>query len=169
VLVASPLNPDATSFPVSASFLPWLGDALSSRLHADPGGVRFAAPGERVTRPAGVEALQGAGGGRTPLESASFDAPSAAGTYFFIRSGRRVGALVVNAESAESKLERWSHDDLEERVASTGARVADDRDEWVSLAFSGTARRSLVVPLIVMTLVLLAAEAVAATLGGRGQ
>jgi hypothetical protein len=169
VLLGSPLTPEATSFPVSASFLPWLGDALSSRLHADPGGVRNAVPGERVTRPAGVEALEATGGGRTPLESAAFDAPSAAGTYFFIKGGRRVGALVVNAEVDESRLERWSHDDLEERVASRSVRVADNLDDWSSRAFSGAARRSLVVPLLVGVLLLLGVEAVAATVGGRGQ
>jgi hypothetical protein len=122
-----------------------------------------------VTRPAGVEALEATGGGRTPLESAAFDAPSAAGTYFFIKGGRRVGALVVNAEVDESRLERWSHDDLEERVASRSVRVADNLDDWSSRAFSGAARRSLVVPLLVGVLLLLGVEAVAATVGGRGQ
>jgi len=113
--------------------------------------------------------MESAAGGRTPLEAASFDAPSTAGTYFFIKGGRRVGALVVNAEMDESRLERWSRDDLEERVASTGARVASTLDDWSRLAFSGAARRSLVMPLLIAVLLLLGVEAVAATMGGRGQ
>ena len=169
VLSASPLDPESSSLPVSASFIPWVAEVLSSRLHADPGGVRFAAPGDRVARPAGVEAIESATGGRTALEGSSFEAPSLAGTYFFVRSGRRVGALVVNAEVDESRLERWSARDLAERVSSAGARVVTARDEWTRAAFSGTARRSIVLPLLVAALLVLAAEAVISTTGGRAQ
>jgi hypothetical protein len=169
VLSASPLDPESSSLPVSASFIPWMAEVLSSRLHADPGGVRFAAPGDRVARPAGVEAMESAAGGRTTLEGSSFDAPSLAGTYFFVRGGRRVGALVVNAEVDESRLERWSARDLAERVSSAGARVVTARDEWTRAAFSGTARRSIVLPLLIAALLVLAAEAVLSTTGGRAQ
>jgi hypothetical protein len=169
VIVGSPLNPESTSLPVSAPFIPWMAEVLSARLHADPGGVRVAAPGDRVARPSGVEALESATGGRTPLEGASFDAPASAGTYFFVRGGRRVGALVVNPEVDESRLERWKPSDLAERVSTAGARVVTARDEWTQLAFSGTAHRSLVVPLLVATLLVLAAEALISTTGGRTQ
>jgi hypothetical protein len=169
VLAASPLDPESSSLPVSASFIPWMAEVLSSRLHADPGGVRFAAPGDRVARPAGVEALESATGGRTALESAAFDAPANAGTYFFVRGGRRVGALVVNAEVDESRLERWSARDLAERVSNAGARVVTSRDEWTRLAFSGTARKSIVLPLLIAVLLVLAAEAVISTTGGRAK
>src|SRR5439155_16000041 len=67
VIVGSPLDPSATSLPVSASFLPWLGDVLAGRLHADPGTVRFVSPGARVARPPGVDAIEGADGGRRSL------------------------------------------------------------------------------------------------------
>lgn len=169
VLVGSPLVPDATSFPVSAAFLPWLGDVLSSRLHADPGGVRYAVPGERIQQPAGVDALQSVDGARTPLTGGQFDAPASAGTYFFIQGNRRVGALVVNPEVAESQLDRWAHGDLDERIVSSRARVADNGDEWVEQAFSGAALRSMVVPLLAVTLLVLGVEAVAAAAGRRGQ
>jgi hypothetical protein len=171
VLVSSPLSPDATSFPVSAAFLPWLGDVLAARLHADPGGIRVAAPGARMNRPVSVDALESAAGGRIALAgTGTFDAPSTPGTYFFIQGTRRVGALVVNPEVAESRLERWTADDLDERIVSTGGvRVARDSDEWVQLAFSGSARRGLVTPLLVAAMLILAAEAVAATTGGRAK
>lgn len=169
VLVGSPVVPEATSLPVSASFLPWLGDVLASRLHADPGGVRYVAPGERVARPAGVDALESADGGRTTLAGATLDAPGATGTYFFIQGPRRIGALVVNPEITESRLDRWGPAELRQRVVSTGARVARDRDEWVRLSFSGAARRSLVVPILIGLLLVLGVEAVAATTFGRGE
>jgi len=144
-----------------------IGDVLAARLHADPGGVRYASPGERVPRPAGADALEGASGGRTTLDGTSFDAPLAAGTYFFIQGARRVGALVVNPEVAESQLDRWPPDELKQRIVSANARAARDRDEWVRLSFSGAARRSLVVPLLVAALLVLGVETVAATTGGR--
>jgi len=165
VLVASPLTPEATSLPVAASFLPWLGDMLAARLHADPGGVRYAAPGDRVTRPAGVDAIENATGGRTALSGTTFDAPPAAGTYFFIQGSRRIGALVVNPEISESQLERWPSSELRQHVVSANGRVARDRDEWVQLSFSGAARRSLIVPLLVGVLLVLGAETLAATTG----
>ncbi|HEY8175159.1 MAG TPA: BatA domain-containing protein [Gemmatimonadaceae bacterium] len=168
VIVASPLVPEATSLPVAASFLPWLGDVLAARLHADPGGVHYAAPGDRVTRPAGADAIESASGGRTTLDGTSFDAPVAAGTYFFIQGARRVGALVVNPEVAESQLDRWPPGELKQRIVSANAHVARDRDEWVRLSFSGAARRSLVFPLLLATLLILGVETVAATSGGGG-
>ena len=169
VLIASPITPDATSLPVAASFLPWLGDVLTSRLHADPGGVRPAAPGDRVTRPVGVDAIENAAGGRTTLSSAIFDAPVAAGTYFFIQGARRVGALVVNPEVAESRLERWPVPELTQHIVSINGRSARDRDEWVRLSFTGAARRSLVLPLLVGVLLVLGAETLVATTGARSQ
>ncbi|MGH7677608.1 MAG: hypothetical protein ACRENU_04010, partial [Gemmatimonadaceae bacterium] len=169
LIVGSPLTPEATSFPVSASFLPWLADVLSARLHADPGGGRSAAPGERVALPPGIDALESAGGGRMPVNGSAVDAPGTAGTYFLIQGGRRVGALVVNPEVAESRLERWAEDDLTEHVVSTGARVARDRDDWVKRTFSGTARRQLSAPLLFLILLTLGAEMLAATTGGRAK
>ncbi len=169
VLLGSPLDPSATSLPVSASFLPWFGDVLAARLHADPGGVRGAAPGEQIAKPAGVDALESTDGRRTPLAGASVEAPSVAGTYFFIQGARRVGALVVNPESAESRLERWSPTELRERLAASGARLAKDRDDWVRLSFSGSARRSLAVPLLAGVLLVLGLEMVTASMGGRGR
>lgn len=167
VLIGSPLVPEATSLPVAASFLPWLGDVLASRLHSDPGGVRAAAPGDRVPRPIGVDALESAAGGRTPLEGSSFDAPAVAGTYFFIQGARRVGALVVNPEVQESQLARWTPKELGERIVTANARVARDAGDWVRLAFSGAARRSLVAPLLIVTLLILGGETLAAAAGGR--
>lgn len=169
VLVASPLLPEATTLPVSAAFLPWLGDVLSARLHADPGTVREVAPAARVTRPAGVEALESADGARQAIAGSSFTAPAAAGTYFFIQGARRVGALVVNPEPAESRLERWSVEELRQRVVSSGARVVTDDTEWARGVFSGVSRRSLVAPLLFALLLVLAAEMALVARGVRRQ
>jgi hypothetical protein len=168
VLVGSPLAPEATDLPVSAGFLPWVGDVLSARLHADPGGVRYAAPGERVARPAGVTALESGDGARTQLDAGVFEAPAAAGTYFFVQGSRRVGALVVNPEERESNLERWSARELRERVSSASTRVVSEPAEWTRLAFAGASQRSLVVPLLVLLLIVLLGEMLLSSTGGRG-
>jgi len=167
VLAGSPIHPDATTLPVSAGFLPWLTDVLSSRLHAEPGVVRYATPGATLSRPADVDAIESAAGGRTMLaQGTRFDAPAAAGTWFFVRGTRRVGALVVNPEAEESMLERWPRDRLDAQVASR-ARVARDPAEWVRRAFSGASQRSLVVPLLVAVLLVLGAELIVAAADAR--
>ena len=171
VLVGSPLLPEATTLPVSALYLPWLGDVLAARLHADPGGVRYAGPGERVSRPTGVTALESADGARTPLEEPAFEAPKTTGTWFFVQGTRRVGALVVNPEERESRVERWSARELRERVSAgrPAARVVHQPGEWTRRAFTGASRASLAVPLLVAVLVLLAAETLLAATGGRAR
>ena len=72
---------------------------------------------------------------------------------------------MVNPELEESRLDRWSPDDLADRLASRGVQVADDAEQWVDLAFTGAARQSLVGPLLIALLLVLAAEMVAATMG----
>src|SRR6185437_1715428 len=96
VIVASPLTPDATSFPVRASFVPWLGTMLTERLVGDAGRAVDASPGARISRPRWADAMEGADGQRVPLGE-TIDVPARPGAYFLTRAGRRAGALVVNA------------------------------------------------------------------------
>lgn len=165
VLLGSPVDASATSLPITAAFLPWLGDVLASRLHGDAGVMRAATPGQRMPMPSGIDAIESTDGQRLAVTGGAVEAPATAGTYFLIQGRRRAGALVVNPEVEESRLDRWSSDDLAERVASRGARVADDGEAWVDLAFTGAARQSLVGPLLIALLLVLAAEMVAATMG----
>jgi hypothetical protein len=165
VLLGSPVDAAATSLPITATFLPWLGDVLASRLHGDPGVLRATTPGQRVSVPAGVEAIEGTDGRRIPVTGSAVEAPGVAGTYFLIQGTRRAGALVVNPEVEESRLERWSAEELPNRLASRGARVVESRAAWVDRAFAGAARQSLVGPLLLALLLVLAAEMVAATMG----
>lgn len=164
VLVGSPLVPEATSLPISAAFLPWLGDVLSSRLHTDPGSVRFATPGESVVRPTGVDAIESRAGERIPVAGTHIEAPATPGTYFLIQGARRVGALVVNPEISESMLARWGRDprELGARVAAGPTRVVRDPAEVARQAFTGASQRSIVVPLLFLALVILTIEMVAA-------
>ena len=158
VLVGSPIDPQATSFPVRASFLPWLATVLTERLPGEAGGVVSSAPGARLARPSWADELEPPDGARLALAD-SFDVPARAGTYFFVRGGRRVGALVVNPESQESVLDRWSGTELAERLRGERVQVVADRAALAALAFRGASRRSLIAPLLFAALALLAVEA----------
>src|SRR5205823_5298617 len=80
VIIASPLQPEASTFPVRASFVPWLADVLTERLVGEPGQVLTATPGTPLAKPSWADGLETPGGARLPLED-TFDAPSQAGTY----------------------------------------------------------------------------------------
>jgi hypothetical protein len=160
VLLGSPLTADATNFPVRASFVPWLGNVLTERLVGEPGQVLTAAPGVQLPRPRWADAMQNADGQRTPLGE-SLDVPARAGTYFLTRAERRVGALVVNAPSEESQLDRYTPKALGARVQANRTLVAANPSAWVTMAFRSAARRSLIQPALIIALLMLVIEAVA--------
>lgn len=166
VLAGSPLVPQATSFPVRASFLPWLASVLTERLSGDPGGVIATTPGARLTRPSWAEELEPPDGARVALTD-SFDAPSRAGTYFLVRGGHRVGALVVDPESNESVLDRWSERELAGRLRGDRVDAVSNPAALSALAFRGASRRSLIGPLLLVALALLAVEAALVRAGTR--
>jgi len=157
VIVGSPLDQSATDLPLRASFVPWLGDVIAQRLAGSSTAVLHAAPGADVRLPIGVDGLEGADGQVAPLGESSA-APGRPGVYFLRRGPERVGALVVNAEPAESDLTRLPVSTLRDRVRSAGAVVTTDADEWRRSLFNVGTRRPLQVPLILLALALLAAE-----------
>jgi hypothetical protein len=161
VIVGSPLDPQATSLPVRASFVPWLASVLTERLVGEPGQVVVAAPGTRIPRPAWADAMEGgsADGGRTTLGD-MVDVPIRAGTYFLTRGDRRVGALVVNAPPEESVLDRYTVQQLPSRLRSERVITAPDQNDWAGMAFRSAARKSLVDPMLIAALIFLAVEAV---------
>lgn len=168
VIIASPLTPEATTLPVRAAFVPWLGDVLSQRLGADAGAIVAAAPHAMVARPAGAEALEMPGGQRLPLPDDSLAAPDRPGTYFFLRGGQRLGALVVNPESAESDLRRLDLTALASRFRARDVRAVDEADQLQSGVFASSPRRPVAVPLLFIALAALVAESVVAG-GAKGR
>lgn len=173
VLIASPIDPAATNFPVRAAFVPWLGDILSQRLSAEPGTVTNATPGSPVARPPGATALElaagadSAAGATLPLHDDSLAAPDRLGVYFFMRGGERAGALVVNSEPAESQLRRLDPATLASRVRADDVRAFDGAAELESSVFASSPRRPLVFPLLVLALAALLTESVVASGGWR--
>jgi hypothetical protein len=102
--------------------------------------------------------MEDLGGARTTLP-ADLQAPSRAGTYFFDRAGRRVGALVVNPEPSESVLERLSSAELTRQIRARQVLPARDRVQLSSLSYRSAARRSIAEPLLFIALALLIGEA----------
>jgi hypothetical protein len=163
VLVASPLDPSASTLPVSATFVPWLADVLAGRLTGEAGRAIAATPGQHLAWPSWADALEGRDG--VMSGGADFTAPAQSGTWFFTRGGRRVGALVVNPEPDESALDRLAPADLA-RALGRDARVVTTADAWRDAVFSASSRRSIVAPLLFFLLVALAVEGVLSARGG---
>jgi hypothetical protein len=164
VLVASRLDPAATNLPVRAAFVPWLADVLGLRLGApagDLGAPIAASPGAPVVLPAGADAIENASGARRSVDVERATAPAERGVWFVLRGGRRIGALVVNAPPEESALARWRGTELAARIAGRDGRASGTPDAWVRDTFAAGTRRPAVTPLLVLALLLLAAEAIA--------
>ena len=168
VVVGSPLTPDATNFPIRASFVPWLGGVLTERLVGEPGQAIAAEPGARLARPQWADAIEGADGHRMALTE-SFDAPTRIGTYFLTRAGHRTGAVVVNPPPEESVLDRYSANELRARLRSDRTLVAADAAAWASLAFRSGARRSLIGPALIIALLMLVTESMAIGVRSRSR
>lgn len=166
VLVASPMLPDATTFPVRAAFVPWLSEAIGERLVGEPGQVLEAAPGVRLARPRWADALESPSGARTQLGD-SVDVPAQPGTYFFVRADHRVGALVVDPQPDESVLDRLGAADIARRIQARRVLAVTDRGGWIAQAFRAASRRSLIEPVLLAALALLALEALVVATGRR--
>jgi hypothetical protein len=162
VLIGSRLDPAATQLPVRAPFVPWLADMLALRLGAPAGDVGApldALPGRPIRLPAGAETLESAEGSRRTVTAELMDAPEERGVWFVLRGGRRVGAVVVNAPPEESALERWNGATLGARLAGARARAATTAIGWVGDTYAAGSTRPAGTPLLVLALLLLAAEA----------
>lgn len=159
VLVGSPILPDATDLPVRAAFVPWLALQLGGRLAGGEGDIIHATPGGVVRRPAWADSIRLADGTGRALAGESITAPAVPGVYFLARRGERVGAIVVNAEENESVLDRWSLRELEGRVRAARVEAVAEPAEWVAAVFGAGGMRSLVLPALVATLLLLVVEA----------
>ena len=139
VLVGSPADTAATTLPLRAAFLPWLLDVISQRLAGSPGEVREAMPGERVPVPPRAVTLDGARDRMRPAAGASTNAPDRAGAWRWRDdAGEVVGVLLVNPDTAESRLE-WM--DAAELARAAGARVESDAALAVRAALEAPGRR----------------------------
>jgi len=106
VVVASRLEPEWTSLPLSAAFVPFL-DQLVNRVSAGDAPLVRGAPGDVVELPSGPAELVTSSGFLPVTGDRRVTAPLEPGVYF-LRSagGDTVGALEVNHDARESRLAR---------------------------------------------------------------
>ena len=164
VLLASRLDPSATTLPVRAAFVPWLADMVGLRLGAPAGdaGVPIqAVPDAPIHLPDGADAIEGTGGSRRAVSGADTRAPAERGVWFILKGARRIGAVEVNAPPAESQLARLPADGLAARLGPSRSRGAESARTWVRDTFAAGTCRPIITPLLVLALVLVAAEAIA--------
>ena len=167
VLLAAPLDPAATSLPLRAAFVPWVGDVVGQRLATGGSGVGGVgsgvletAPGMIVRRPPGADGLEAPDGVVRVLSGVTVDAPARPGVYFLRRGGDRVGAIVVNPEPRESDLARLPLRTLAERFRGRMVAVESDGEQWAHAVFDARAARPLARIFLVAALLLLLAESV---------
>ena len=164
VLIASPLDPAATTLPVRAAFLPWLADMIGRRLGAPAGDVGApinVSPGSPLQLPAGADAIENATGTRRSIGGGAATAPAERGVWFILRGARRIGAIVVNVSANESALARLSAKALAPRLAGARALANSRADLWVRDTFATGTRRPAGTLLLVLASLLLVAEGVA--------
>ena len=162
VLVASPVDPQFTNLPLRAAFLPWLADVLGQRLGAPSGDVGApvsAVPGQAIALPAAVDAIESASGARRSVSGDRITAPAERGVWFFLRAGRRVGALVVEAPESESDLTRLTADRLAARLGGNRGRGVTDADDLARATYAVGASHPAITPLLVLAFLFLVAEA----------
>jgi hypothetical protein len=156
VIIGSPMTIEATALPIRAPFIPWVSNLLSQRLTREGAGLLRADPGAQVRLPAGVTGFEGdslalAGGTLAT-------APSRAGVFFLRRGDERVGALVVNPEREESRLDRLTSAGLKSRLRAREVVVTAEPREVNENAFDASAQRPLQVLLLFLALGCLLAE-----------
>ena len=164
VLLASPIDVDATDLPLRAGFVPWVLDALSRRL-GDDGVVLYAAPGQVIVDRAlaAASALERPDGSLVPLARERLTIPNESGVYFLRRQAARIGAIVVNPEAVESDVRGESVGAIgsafQSRVVGRSVAVDTSASEWRRRTLAQASGRSLLFPLLIVALVALAAEA----------
>jgi hypothetical protein len=167
VIIASPIDPAATTWPLRAAFVPWVGDVLDQRLAGTSGsvggrgtGVLELSPGATLRRPAGADELEAPDGTLRVLAGTTLEAPLRPGVYFLRRAGARIGAVVVNSEPGESDLTRVPARSLANHFKARAVRVDPDPGRWATAVFDARADRPLAAFFIAVAIVLLLAESV---------
>ncbi len=147
ILLGSRLDPSWTDLPVSAGFMPFM-DVLLNRLARGEAALGRSAPGDPVPVPDLVTAVR-RGENEWRVEGGGLFQPPEAGVYYLLAGRDTVGAISVNPDPRESRLNRAT--DAQVRRLWTGARLVALEDA-ADLAFSSASRGDLRGPLLWLAL-----------------
>ena len=154
VLLGSRLEPGWTDLPVSAGFMPFM-DLLVNRLARGESVLEQGSTGDAVRLPdLATEVRKGDRGWR--VEGGGLFRPAEPGVHFLLSGRDTIGALSVNPDPRESRLERAT--DGQTRRLWHGARIIS-LGKAGGAAFSSAARGDLRGPLLWTALLVGLAEA----------
>jgi hypothetical protein len=153
VLLGSRLDPEWTTLPLSAPFMPFM-DALVNRLARGPILLLDGTPGELVLLPDAVSEVT-RDGQRWRVEGGGGFRPEAPGIYYLMSGRDTVGGIGVNLDARESALAPARDATIEHLWQ--GARVTRLANV-AGAAFAGAGRASLQGGLLWLVLALMLAE-----------
>jgi hypothetical protein len=153
VVVGSRLDPEWTTLPLSAAFMPFM-DALVNRIARGPLTILEAAPGDPVLLPDVVTGVIREAQ-LWQVEGGSAFRPPATGVYYLLSGRDTVGGLTVNLDPRETILTPAT--DAAVRSLWSGARIVP-LAEVAGAAFAGAGRASLTGLLLWLALLLGLAE-----------
>nr|MCU0633628.1 hypothetical protein [Gemmatimonadaceae bacterium] len=166
LLVASALEPAASSLVLAAGFVPWLGARLSAGLDAAQP-VWNGHPFAPVAVDFPCDTVRGPRGEALALVRDLADrrrGPAEPGVYLCAR-GTRSAALVITAELEESVGSTMDDGTLRSRLGSTRAQVVRDRRALLDAMATQPGGRSAVPWLAALALLALLAESIVARRG----
>jgi hypothetical protein len=143
ILLGSRLDPIWSDLPVSAGFMPFM-DVLLNRLARGEAALGEGAPGDPVPLPDLVTSVR-RGKDEWRVEGGGLFQPPDAGVFYLLAGRDTVGAISVNPDPRESRLERAT--DAQVRRLWRGARVVPLEDA-ADIAFSSASRGDLRGPLL---------------------
>lgn len=158
VLIGSRLDPEWTTLPLSASFVPFV-DALVNRIARGELALERGSPGRPLLLPDRVTAVR-RDQREWNVEGGAAFRPPETGVYYLLAGGDTVGAIAVNPDPRESILEGASDGDAKDLWS--GATFAEP-ERGVGRVFSLGTRSDLRGPLLWAALVLGAIEVLLAS------
>jgi hypothetical protein len=164
LLLASPMDPESTSLPVSAAMVRLVDWAAVTWAAAGSGPVERPA-GSALSAPRNADAVRLPSGTEIPLDGTRMvRATGDAGIYTFLAGDSAVARQAVNPDAAESDLTPLDPERLESAV---GPAVTAVRSEggWERSVFRARQGPDLTRPLVAAALVILLLEAAVASTG----
>jgi hypothetical protein len=169
VLIGSPLLPEATDLPVTATMLPFMEAVL---FHWTGLGGNLPAPvpaGVPSTLPAGADSVADPGGGRVRVDGGSPYVPLRAGVHTVFLGNGETTFLAATVPAAESDLRTAPAPVFTRALGSAEVIVASTDMEWRAAMYGSRRGASLSPYLLALALALVLVEAALATPGERAE
>lgn len=166
LLLASPLDDQATTLPTSAALVPLLDRLVGAWSAEDVQRLDLAA-GASAELPAGAVVIEGPDDVRTPVEGrSSWTADGEPGLYRVLaENDSLLTVYAVNPPAAESRLEPVAPRELRAALSSWDPVIVDEPADWAGEIYRRRLGRELWRPLLAIGIALLLAEALVAAAG----